>query len=85
MTINDSLTNSTWMGRDVSAYNRDIVLTMCTIFSSQPQVVYNTLYEDLYGTECISMTSYTSVGDCKIKYDNSQSYDGHYVYLIKAK
>ena len=68
---------------ELAPYTRDALLTMCSIFSSQPQTVYSTLYEDLYGTECISMTSYTSVGDCKIKYDNSQSYDGHYVYLIK--
>lgn len=84
LTINlplDSYVTS--LGIDVTGYNNDVLVTLCSIFSSQPQTVYSTLYEDLYGTECISMTSYTSVGDCKIKYDNSQSYDGHYVYLIK--
>ena len=69
---------------EVAPYTRDALLTMCSIFSSQPQTVYNQLYEDIYGEICISDTGWTTVGDCKMHFDYDSSYADHFVYKIKA-
>lgn len=87
LTINDHLLPETvnHLGVQIGNYNRDIVLSLCSIVSSQPQTVYNQLYEDIYGEICISDTGWTTVGDCKMHFDYDSSYDGHFVYKIKAK
>ena len=58
---------------------------MLTIVSSQPQTLFNQLYEDIYGEICISDTGWTTVGDCKMQFDYDSSYNGYFVYKIKAK
>lgn len=87
LTINDHLLPETvnHLGVQIGNYNRDIVLSLCSIVSSQPQTVYNQLYEDIYGEICISDTGWTTVGDCKMHFDYDSSYDGHFVYQIKAQ
>lgn len=85
LTINlplDSYVSS--LGIDVTGYNNDVLVTLCSIFSSQPQTVYNQLYEDIYGEICISDTGWTTVGDCKMHFDYDSSYADHFVYKIKA-
>ena len=84
LTIKTPLDTDVFGIHDVAPYSRDVLLTICSIFSSQPQTVYNQLYEDIYGEICISDTGWTTVGDCKMHFDYDSSYEGHFVYKIKA-
>lgn len=87
LTINRSLKYdySAGMQIDRAPYNRDIVKVFCSLVSSQPELLFSTLLEDLTGDVCISDTSYTPVGDCKVKFEIDDSANGHYVYTIKAR
>ena len=75
---------SSW-GVDVTAYNQDIIRTLISCFSSNVETVYAKIYQDVYGDVCISDTGWTTVGDCKIQYDDANSSLNHFVYKIKAK
>lgn len=71
-------------GTDLSLYSNDILLYMCSVVSSTPDTLYANIYQDIEGEVCISDSSWTTVGDCKVKFDLNNSYNNHYVYLIKA-
>lgn len=71
-------------GTDLSLYSNDILLYLCSVISSQPNTLYAQIHEDITGEICISDSSWTTVGDCKVQYDDEHSYDNHYVYLIKG-
>ena len=71
-------------GTDLSLYSNDILLYLCSVISSQPNTLYAQIYEDIEGEICISDSSWTTVGDCKVQYDDEHSYNNHYVYLIKG-
>lgn len=73
-----------YAGTDLAPYARDILLYMCSVVSSTPDTLYAQILEDITGDICISDSSWTTVGDCKVQYDDANSYDNHYVYLIKA-
>lgn len=85
LTINTPLDEDIFGIRDVAPYSRDVLLAMLTTVSSTPNELYNQLYQDIYGDVCISDTSWTTVGDCKMQYDDANSSLNHYVYKIKAK
>lgn len=70
---------------ELAPYNQSVLKVLISMFSSQPEVIFNQLYEDIYGEVCISDTGWTTVGDCKMQFDYDSSYDGHFVYKIKAK
>lgn len=70
---------------ELAPYNQSVLKVLISMFSSQPEVIFNQLYEDIYGEVCISDTGWTTVGDCKMQFDYDSSYDGHFVYHIKAK
>ena len=71
-------------GVDVTSYNQDIIRTLISCFSSNVNEVYSKLYQDVYGDVCISDTGWTTVGDCKMQYDDANSSLNHFVYKIKA-
>lgn len=90
LTINQSLKNAPYGPYNLANWNRDIVLTLCSFVSSTPTELYSGLYEDLHGTTFISDSGWTTIGDCKVQFDESQSYNNgngqaHLVYKIKSK
>ena len=84
LTINMSLKSEDYFGIDVAPWNRDVVKTLCSFVSSTPTELYNALYEDLHGTTFISDSGWTTIGDCKVQFDDTSS-SGHIRYFIKAK
>ena len=79
LSINRSMKDDPYGDRQLAPWNKDVVKTMISFISSEPELVFDTIYEDFHGEECISDTSWTTVGDCKIKYAGSRA------YYIKAK
>lgn len=74
-----------YLGADVTQANHEVLKTMLSVITSDVNLVFSTLYQDIHLDECISMDTYTPVGECLIKYDNTQSCKNHYVYLIKPQ
>ena len=85
LTINDSLLPETvnHLGVQIGNYNNDILLTLCSICSSQPQVLKDYIFGCLWGSDVIYTDRYVSVGDCKLKIDPVFT-DTHQVFYIKA-
>lgn len=71
-------------GTDIAPYSRDILLYLCSVVSSTPDTLYANLYEDLEGNSFISDSSWSTIGDCKVKWDSSNSYENHVTYIIKS-
>lgn len=71
---------------ELAPYNRDVLLTMCSIFSSQPQTVYEAVYDSIHGDDNlpIPLNSWGTVGDCKGYIDYESCYSGHFVFKFKA-
>lgn len=71
---------------DFAPYSRDIVKSMLAIIldGSDIENVFNMIYEDIHGEVCISDSGWTTIGNCKIHYNDPESVKGHYVYHIKA-
>ena len=81
--FNRSLKKDEIYGVDCTAYNRDVVMTLCSIISAQPEVLFDALLKDQTGDVSISRTSYTTIGDCQVKvYDGSTK--SYYVYYIRS-
>lgn len=83
LTINlplDSYVSS--LGIDVTGYNNDVLVTLCSICSSQPQVLKDYIYGCLWGNDIIYTDRYVSVGDCKLKIDPVFT-ETHQVFYIK--
>ena len=90
LTIKQSLKSAPYGNWELSGWNQNIVLTLCSFISSEPQTLYNGIYEDMHGTTFISDSGWTTIGDCKVQFDESQSYNNgngqiHLVYKIKSK
>lgn len=85
LTINDSLLPETvnHLGVQIGNVNNDILLTLCSICSSQPSVLKDYIYGCLWGSDVIYTDRYVSVGDCKLKIDPVFT-DTHQVFYIKA-
>ena len=72
LTINTPLDSDIFGVHDVAPYSRDVLLTMCSIFSSQPQTIYDYIYNGLYiDASTLNTSKYKTVGDCKVKLDEN--------------
>ena len=87
LTINTPLDSDIFGVHDVAPYSRDVLLTMCSIFSSQPQTVYSAVYDSIHGDDNlpIPLNSWGTVGDCKGYIDYESCYSGHFVFKFKAQ
>ena len=67
----------------------EALASLLGVFSTEPDILADTIIEDMYGEKCISNTEFTEVGDAVIKFD-SDSYsftsdNCNSIYYIKAK
>lgn len=89
LTIKQSLKSAPYGNWELSNWNRDIVLTLCSFISSEPQTLYNYIYNGMYGSGTAFNTSvYESVGDCQVKLDKTfyENENGTYIkFYIKGK
>lgn len=69
LTINQSLKDAPYGQYNLANWNKDIVKYLCTIVSSEPETLYNYIYDCIYGSSPIYDSKYITVGDCKLKMD----------------
>lgn len=76
-----------YLGIDVTQANHEVLKTMLSVVldGDDIQKTFEMLYEDIHGEVCISESSWTTIGNCKVQYDKESSARQHYVYRIKAK
>lgn len=75
LTIAADLVEDIFAMQDLAPYNRDILLTLCTVVSSTPKELYDYLYTTIYeDSSQASTTKYVQVGDCAVRFAGEQSY-----------
>ncbi len=67
---------------DYSKVLQDTLYLYTAIISSEPKILYDSLYKDFEEDAFISETSWTTIGDCKVQCTGGKGYVN---YLIKAK
>ena len=82
--INRSLKDAPWGVLNLADYNKDIVKALCSFISSEPETLFNYIYgcmyedSDVYPIYC---SKYITVGDCKLKLDNTFWFKENYCYV----
>lgn len=85
LSINDSLKDAPYGNWNHADWNKDIVKVLCSIVSSEPETLFNTIYSWLHGDSAPDTSVYHTVGDCQLKIDWSQTSKGHFVFIIKPR
>ena len=90
--IRKSLKENSFFGVEIAKYNRDIFKTILTLVSSEPELVYDAIYECLYeDAYVLSTTEYTKVGDCQVRLEPAyRSFDedgngGYFRFYIRPQ
>ncbi len=67
----------------------EALVSLLGVFSTEPDILADTIIEDMYGEKCISNSEFTEVGDAVIKFDSDSysftSENCNSIYYIKAK
>lgn len=70
-----SLEDAPYWKYNLADWNKDIVKTLLSLISSEPEEVFDAIYECLYeDMYVLSTTEYTKVGDCEIRMDPRYSF-----------
>ncbi len=72
-----------YLGWDVTQANHEVLKTLCSIFSSRPNEIFESIYNTIYIDYEIPKNAWGKVGDCMGYADLNASYGNHLVFRFK--